>query len=167
MPPHPLSPGPRFHGGLFSHGTLILQTHNARPIPPGYGTMERDGRPTPTSLPLHDHPHPKIETKVFGSCLRSELNDTVGKPQTGCRAPCPRRLEVGARGLWPPVCLRRQPQSGKTMSPKGDMRRNAPRPEFIRRAREGSRKTYRSKPTGSFSLGREEAKNPVFENNFR
>ncbi len=50
----------------------------------------------------------------------------------------PRRLEVGARGLWPPVCLRRQVQPGENMSPQGDMRRYALRPEFIRRLENGT-----------------------------
>ena len=81
------------------------------------------------------------------------------------------RAETGGGGHkgglpGPPVCLRRQPQPGENMSPKGDMRRNALRPELIRRARERSRESYRSKPTVSFSLGHKEAKNLVVEHNF-
>ncbi len=38
----------------------------------------------------------------------------------------------------PPVCLRRQVQLSENLSPKGDMRRNALRPEFIRRLENGT-----------------------------
>ena len=46
------------------------------------------------------------------------------------------RFEIRAKGLRPPVCLRRQTPFAPKMSLKRDMRRNALRPEFIRRVLE-------------------------------
>ncbi len=42
-------------------------------------------------------------------------------------------IEIRAEGLRPPVCLRRQMPLAPKMPLKRDMRRNALRPEFIRR----------------------------------